>query len=187
MISRTSNHRRKRPHKLLDRHLVKEQSRNGPQLGGGHFSFPPQNVNSFVNIPQSSLRRIEPASAEERDCMPLPLNVSSNALNLFNHPAQTRRPYTNDDQKRRQSPRHRIMNHSANATPLGFILLIKNPCPIWAGVWNRCLAVSYFHMGRPHTIIGAECFHFRVRDGIGWFPLAMAARQNWCVSRQKPA
>ena len=32
-------------------------------------------------------------------------------------------------------------------------------------------------MGKPQTIIGAECFHFRVRDGIGWFPLAMAARQ----------
>jgi hypothetical protein len=33
-------------------------------------------------------------------------------------------------------------------------------------------------MGRPHTIIGAERFHFRVRDGIGWFSLAMAARQT---------
>jgi hypothetical protein len=31
--------------------------------------------------------------------------------------------------------------------------------------------------GNPHTIIGAEQFHFRVREGIGWFPLAMAARQ----------
>ena len=26
--------------------------------------------------------------------------------------------------------------------------------------------------------IGAERFHFRVRNGIGWFPLAMAARQT---------
>ena len=41
----------------------------------------------------------------------------------------------------------------------------------------KSLAVSYFRMGKPHTIIGAERFHFRVRDGIGWFPLAMAARQ----------
>jgi hypothetical protein len=32
-------------------------------------------------------------------------------------------------------------------------------------------------MGKPQTIIGAERFHFRVRDGIGWFPLAIAARQ----------
>jgi hypothetical protein len=33
-------------------------------------------------------------------------------------------------------------------------------------------------MGKPHTIIGAKQFHFRVRDGIGWFPLANAARQT---------
>ena len=33
-------------------------------------------------------------------------------------------------------------------------------------------------MGKPHTIIGAEQFHYRVRDGIGWFPLAMAARRK---------
>ena len=36
----------------------------------------------------------------------------------------------------------------------------------------------YSHMGRPHTTIGAERFHFRVRNGIGWFPLAIAARQT---------
>jgi hypothetical protein len=33
-------------------------------------------------------------------------------------------------------------------------------------------------MGKPHTTIGAEQFHFRVRNGIGWFTLAMAARQT---------
>ena len=43
---------------------------------------------------------------------------------------------------------------------------------------SRSLAVSYSHMGRPHTTIGAERFHFRVRNGIGWFPLAIAARQT---------
>ena len=43
---------------------------------------------------------------------------------------------------------------------------------------NKSLAVTYFHMGKPHTIIGAEPFHFRVRDGIGWFQLANAARQT---------
>jgi hypothetical protein len=32
--------------------------------------------------------------------------------------------------------------------------------------------------GNCHTTIGAEHFHFRVRNGIGWFLLAMAARQN---------
>ena len=35
--------------------------------------------------------------------------------------------------------------------------------------------MTYFHMGRPHTIIGAEWFHFRVRDGIGWYPNAVVA------------
>ena len=40
------------------------------------------------------------------------------------------------------------------------------------------LAVTYSHMGRPHTTIGAGRLHFRVRDGIGWFPSAMAARQT---------
>src|SRR5690606_6240895 len=43
---------------------------------------------------------------------------------------------------------------------------------------NQSLAVAYFRRGKPHTIIGAERFHFRVRNGIGWFPLAMAARQT---------
>jgi hypothetical protein len=47
----------------------------------------------------------------------------------------------------------------------------------------RSLAVSYFRMEEPHTIIGAERFHFRVRDGIGWFPFAMAARQFWLRRR----
>lgn len=34
--------------------------------------------------------------------------------------------------------------------------------------------------GKPHTIIGAVRFHFRVRQGIGWAPHAMAARQTGC-------
>tara|TARA_B100000530_G_scaffold35171_1_gene20388 strand:- start:122 stop:472 length:351 start_codon:yes stop_codon:yes gene_type:complete len=42
----------------------------------------------------------------------------------------------------------------------------------------KSLAVSYSHMGRPHTTIGAERFHFRVRNGIGWFPLAKTTRQT---------
>src|SRR5665213_3693555 len=42
----------------------------------------------------------------------------------------------------------------------------------------RSLAVTYSGMACGHTTIGAERFHFRVRNGIGWFPLAIAARQN---------
>ena len=46
--------------------------------------------------------------------------------------------------------------------------------------------MTYFHMGRPHTIIGAGAFHYRVREGIGWYHAAMAARRKglrcseWC-------
>ena len=55
----------------------------------------------------------------------------------------------------------------------------KNPWPLsQSGVWVRSPAVSYSHMGKPHTTIGAESFHFRVRDGIGWFQDAIAARQT---------
>ena len=36
-------------------------------------------------------------------------------------------------------------------------------------------AVSYFHTGRPRTIIGDAPLHFRVRNGIGWFRRSNAA------------
>ena len=38
--------------------------------------------------------------------------------------------------------------------------------------------MSYSRMGRPHTTIGAEQFHFRVRDGIGWVTFAIFAKQT---------
>ena len=38
--------------------------------------------------------------------------------------------------------------------------------------------MTYSHMATSHTTIGAERFHFRVRNGIGWFPLANAVRQK---------
>jgi hypothetical protein len=38
--------------------------------------------------------------------------------------------------------------------------------------------VTYSGMACSHTTIGAGRFHFRVRNGIGWFPLAIAARQT---------
>src|SRR6202142_1102185 len=46
------------------------------------------------------------------------------------------------------------------------------------GLWMRSLAVTFSGMACGHTTIGAERFHFRVRKGIGWFPLAIAARQT---------
>ena len=44
----------------------------------------------------------------------------------------------------------------------------------------KSLAVTYSCMPKGHTTIGAEHFHFRVRNGIGWFLLAIAARQTGC-------
>lgn len=41
----------------------------------------------------------------------------------------------------------------------------------------RCLTMSYSHMGRPHTTIGAGHFHFWVRHGIRWFASAIFVRQ----------
>ena len=38
--------------------------------------------------------------------------------------------------------------------------------------------MTYSGMACGHTTIGAERFHFRVRNGIGWFPFAIAARQT---------
>ena len=42
---------------------------------------------------------------------------------------------------------------------------------------NKTLAVTYSRM-QVHTTIGAAAFHFRVRDGIGWFHNAIAARER---------
>ncbi len=33
--------------------------------------------------------------------------------------------------------------------------------------------------GRPGSIVGAEAFHFRVRDGNGWCHLALATRERF--------
>ncbi|GEM_PF-1442367 len=38
------------------------------------------------------------------------------------------------------------------------------------------LAATYSHMAFRHTTIGATAFHFRVRNGAGWFRYAMTTR-----------
>jgi hypothetical protein len=43
---------------------------------------------------------------------------------------------------------------------------------------GKDLAVTYVRMGKPHTRMGAESFHGRVREGVGWDQLAIAARQK---------
>ena len=55
----------------------------------------------------------------------------------------------------------------------------KSPVVRLSFLHNKSLAMTYFRMGKPQTIIGAEHFHFWVRDGIRWFLFAIVARQNW--------
>ena len=58
----------------------------------------------------------------------------------------------------------------------------KNPSRSLDGFFRvKCLAIPYFRMETFHTIIGAKRFHFRVRDGIGWFTLAMVTKQTGVV------
>ncbi len=64
----------------------------------------------------------------------------------------------------------------------------KTPSRRARGIKHKTPAVSYFHMGKPHTIIGAERFHFRVRDGFGWFPLAMTTgKTGWQLASDEPS
>ena len=50
----------------------------------------------------------------------------------------------------------------------------KSPTPCGIGLLMVGVAVTYFRM-RMHTIIGANPFHGPVRDGKGWFQVAIAA------------
>jgi hypothetical protein len=54
----------------------------------------------------------------------------------------------------------------------------KKPKFLGLGFGIKRLAIPYFRMANCHTIIGAKRFHFRVRDGIGWFTLAMVTKQT---------
>ena len=51
------------------------------------------------------------------------------------------------------------------------------------GLGFKSLAIPYFRMANCHTIIGAKRFHFRVRDGVGWFTLAMVTKQTGVAGR----
>jgi hypothetical protein len=52
----------------------------------------------------------------------------------------------------------------------------KSPRPLGCRRRGLTLATIYFHMACRHTIIDAEVFHFRVRDGNGWGHLAVVTR-----------
>jgi hypothetical protein len=58
----------------------------------------------------------------------------------------------------------------------GFCGHKKNPAQCWAGFSVEAPGGDLLLHGLGHTTIGAGAFHFRVRDGIGWFHTAMAAR-----------
>ena len=45
------------------------------------------------------------------------------------------------------------------------------------GFLGGCLTMTYFHTGCS-TIIGAKSFHGPVRDGKGWYQLAIVIRHN---------
>jgi hypothetical protein len=62
---------------------------------------------------------------------------------------------------------------------------IKKPKGVGLGLGFGRLAIPYFRTANCRTIIGAKRFHFRVRDGIGWFTLAMVTKQTGVKSRQK--
>jgi hypothetical protein len=46
----------------------------------------------------------------------------------------------------------------------------------------RSLTITYFHTG-IRTIIGVESFHGPVRDGKGWYQLAMVIRHEGVLYR----
>ena len=43
--------------------------------------------------------------------------------------------------------------------------------------WDKAPGDDLLLHGLSHTTIGAVAFHFRVREGIGWYHTAMAARE----------
>ena len=72
--------------------------------------------------------------------------------------------------RRRSKVERRIWNRKA-----------KTPQQITVeGFSNKSLTMTYFHTGCS-TIIGAESFHGPVRDGKGWYRLAMVIRHNLLI------
>ncbi len=65
---------------------------------------------------------------------------------------------------------------------LGFSRAIKNPRPCGTGIRGKAPGDDLLSHGLSHTTIGAAAFHFRVRDGIGWFHSADFTRETVGVS-----
>jgi hypothetical protein len=63
----------------------------------------------------------------------------------------------------------------------------KKPCSKEQGFLGcNSLTITYFHTG-TRTIIGVESFHGPVRDGKGWYQLAMVIRHDLLPRRISPA
>ena len=54
----------------------------------------------------------------------------------------------------------------------------KNATPIGMAFWGKAPGDDLLLHGLSHTTIGAVAFHFRVREGIGWFHNAMITRER---------
>ena len=48
----------------------------------------------------------------------------------------------------------------------------------WRGFEGEAPGDDLLSHGLGHTTIGAGAFHFRVREGIGWYHTAMVARKK---------
>ena len=63
--------------------------------------------------------------------------------------------------------------------------LLREPCKVkkrhlrWEmAFWDKDPGDDLLLHGLSHTTIGAGAFHFRVRDGIGWFHTADVTRER---------
>ncbi len=63
---------------------------------------------------------------------------------------------------------------------MSYTYISKNPSVLTEGFSNKSLTMTYFHTGCS-TIIGAKSFHGPVRDGKGWYQLAMVIRHDLSV------
>src|SRR5690606_25674261 len=59
----------------------------------------------------------------------------------------------------------------------------QNPTASAAGFWGVNPGDDLLSHGLGHTTIGAAAFHFRVRDGIGWFHSAVFTRKTVGAAR----
>ena len=65
----------------------------------------------------------------------------------------------------------------------------RRPSLVGMAFWGKAPGDDLLLHGLSHTTIGAVAFHFRVRDGIGWFHNAMVTRETvggfaaWSVFR----